>query len=109
MSKMMRVAGRGEDGKAKAIATDNNGVLKIQESDYKKRINKILDLIGLDSLAYFLTFHEEDGKFLDLIEKNIVFKSYSNRYHSIEGGVLGHYASIGDSPNDAIILHRDIS
>ena len=109
MSKMMRVAGRGEDGKAKAIATDNNGVLKIQESDYKKRINKILDLIGLDNLAYFLTFHEEDGKFRDLIEKNIVFKSYSNRYHSIEGGVLGHYASIGDSPNDAIILHSDMS
>ncbi len=109
MSKMMRVAGRGEDGKAKAIATDNNGVLKVQESDYKKRINKLLDLIGLDNLAYFLTFHEEDGKFRDLIEKNIVFKSRLNRYHSIEGGVLGHYASRGDSPDDVILLHSDMS
>jgi hypothetical protein len=79
--------------------------------DNKKRINKLLDLIGLDNLAYFLTFHEEDGKFRDLIDKNIVFRSVhgGGRYYRVAGGPLGYYISNKDESYPALVLDSDMS
>jgi len=114
MAKGVPIQGRNPSGNAQIANVTAEGDLKVQLSgtmDNKKRINKLLDLIGLDNLAYFLTFHEEDGKFRDLIDKNIVFKGYvgGDRYYRVAGGPLGYYISNEGKPSEVLVLDSDMS
>ena len=77
--KMMRIAGRGTDGTAKAILTDNNGradvVTRPHADDVVRRVyDKIIDVIGAENISVFLPMWETSGtEFADLLNPLLKF------------------------------------
>lgn len=77
--KMMRISGRGTDGTAKPISTDNNGnvyaLSKPQESDIvRQTYDKIIDVIGAENISVFLPMWETSGtEFADLLNPLLKF------------------------------------
>ncbi len=69
-----------------------NWLSKAMKESYHRRIDEIVDYVGLDKMFMFLTWQDE-RPWNDLINPNLKFDShFSGRYTTAEGGILGYYA-----------------
>lgn len=88
------IEGETPSGTAKSIHTDIDGVLETRVRDnYQQRIQKIVDLVGLNNLSMFMTFRDSTWPVYDLFDKSIGMTQLSARYSRVIGGPLGYYIS----------------
>ena len=83
---------------------------QIQKDSYNQRIEKIVDLVGMNNFAFFLTFQEDDQPYYDLFDREIVFDGmYPKRLPKYRGGPLGNYVSNEGKPSDNLLLQSNQS
>lgn len=98
---MMRLAGRSEDGTAKAVKSKKNGSLSIVESNEReKRISEISEMIGLEHLKMFLSFSDSDQVYRDFYKKQISFSGLPGKLPRQNGSPLGYYIKLENDHYD---------
>lgn len=97
--KMMRIAGRDPAGLAQNISLDKNGGLIVSSDSYRQRLERVVNLVGLDNFAMFMTFQESSEPYYDLFNKTLGVKAdVGSRFYTVNGGPFGHYTSWRDKP-----------